>query len=333
MTGDALTGYGDSISRRPLEGVQPVHCPISRSRRRSSARARRLPSRLSSSSGARPGATEALENGRLADRTPPRLVTHGRYGQRLDRVELAKPDHACMSMSCAEGLHASAWDGYPGTVLGAHVARAAGLYMAAQMDAGHCRALSMTNASIAALLKAPDLAWTWLPKISIRATMTRATSPFPDKPSATVGLAFTERQSGTDLSETVTAGGAQKDLPAAMLLIGHKWLIFRRPCPTPSWCWRGQEAGSRASCVPRYLPRRHAPMGIHVCAPGHQFFGSRSSATVEVELSGCQAWLVGGEGQGAATWRARCCSIRGFDHAVVAAGLMRSGPRQRDPLR
>ena len=265
------------------------------------------------------GAAHALEQGRLADRTPPRLVTHGRYGQRLDRVELSQAYHACMSMSCGEGLHASAWDGYPAPFSGAHVVRAAGLFMAAQMDAGHCRALSMTNASVAALLKAPDLARTWLPKISSRDYDPRHV-PISVKPSATIGLAFSERQGGTDLHETATQAVA-KGPAGGYVVIGHKWFLSA-PMSDAFMVLAQAKGGLSCFLLPRYLPDGSAN-GIHLTRLKDQL-GSRSSATVEAELSGSQAWLVGEEGQGAELASEMLLYTR-FDHAVVAAGLMRSG--------
>lgn len=265
------------------------------------------------------GAAPALEQGRLADRTPPELVTHGRYGQRLDRVELSGAYHALMSMSCAEGLQASAWDGYPAPFSGAHVARAAGLYMAAQVDAGHCRALSMTNASVAGLLKAPDLARTWLPKIASRDYDPRHV-PISDKPSATIGLAFTERQGGTDWHGTVTQA-VPKGPAGSYVVIGHKWFLSA-PMSDAFMVLARARGGLSCFLLPRHLPGG-AANGIHLTRLKDQL-GSRSSATAEAELSGCQAWLVGEEGQGAEL-ASRMLLYTRLDHAVIAAGLMRSG--------
>ena len=48
---------------------------------------------------------------------------------------------------------------------GAHVARAGAFYMAAQMEAGHCCPITMTNAAVPVLLQQPEIAAEWLPRI------------------------------------------------------------------------------------------------------------------------------------------------------------------------
>jgi putative acyl-CoA dehydrogenase len=264
------------------------------------------------------GAKEALEQGRLADRTPPRLETHDRYGHRIDRVELSPAYHASMALSCAEGLHASAWDGYPAPFSGAHVARAAGLYMAVQMEAGHCAALSMTNASVAGFLKAPDYAKTWLPKIQSR-DYDPSHVPTSDKPSATVGLAFAERQSGTDMSGTITQA-VPKGSSGNYVLIGHKWFLSA-PMSDAFMVLAQARGGLSCFLLPRYLPGG-APNGLHLVRL-KELFGSRSSGTAEAELNASQAWLIGEEGQGAALASEMLLYTR-LDHAVMAAGLMRA---------
>src|SRR5574337_1429754 len=72
--------------------------------------------------GARAGSAEFLELGTLANRSPPELDTHDRYGRRIDLVRFHPSYHALMKASIEEGLHSSPWTD-PGE--GAHVARAA----------------------------------------------------------------------------------------------------------------------------------------------------------------------------------------------------------------
>ena len=99
--------------------------------------------------GALCGSREALEQGRLANETPPRLKAFDEKGHRLDLVEYHPAYHWCMQTSFAQGLHASVWEhlATPGgkPMAGAHVARAAGSYMAAQMESGHCCPITMTS--------------------------------------------------------------------------------------------------------------------------------------------------------------------------------------------
>ncbi len=73
--------------------------------------------------------------------------------------------------------------------------------------------------------------------------------------------------------------------------------------------------------VPRYLPGG-APNGLHVVRL-KELFGSHSNATAEVELNASQALLIGEDGQGAAL-ASEMLLYKRFDHAVMAAGLMRA---------
>ena len=72
------------------------------------------------------GAGDSQENGRLANDNPPELRTHDRYGHRLDEVEFHPAWHELMATAVQSGLHAAPWQA---ATPGAHVARAAGLYV------------------------------------------------------------------------------------------------------------------------------------------------------------------------------------------------------------
>ena len=74
--------------------------------------------------GARAGSAEFLELGTLANKNPPELDTHDRYGRRVDLIRFHPSYHALMKASIEDGLHSSPWTD-PGE--GAHVARAATL--------------------------------------------------------------------------------------------------------------------------------------------------------------------------------------------------------------
>ena len=115
--------------------------------------------------GARAGSAEFLELGTLANKNPPELDTHDRYGRRVDLVRFHPSYHALMKASIEEGLHSSPWTD-PGE--GAHVARAARSYMHTQVEAGHGCPITMTFAASPCLKLQGDLAAEWLPKIQAR---------------------------------------------------------------------------------------------------------------------------------------------------------------------
>src|SRR5690242_7980283 len=87
--------------------------------------------------GALAGSAASLELGRLANEHPPQLKSFDPRGDRIDHVEFHPAYHQLMAISTAQGLHCSTWEHLlSGTrpKPGAHVARCAGSYMAAQID-------------------------------------------------------------------------------------------------------------------------------------------------------------------------------------------------------
>ena len=67
------------------------------------------------------GRPEIIELGDLANRHPPRLVTHDRFGHRIDEVEFHPAYHQLMRIGVEAEIHALPWSR---PRRGAHVARA-----------------------------------------------------------------------------------------------------------------------------------------------------------------------------------------------------------------
>ncbi|MCI0466478.1 MAG: DNA alkylation response protein, partial [Beijerinckiaceae bacterium] len=111
------------------------------------------------------GSAETMLLGRLANENPPRLRLVDAAGNRADFVEFHPAYHSLMQKSMAAGLHCSACDGEK---TGRISARAARLYMASQIEAGHICPMSMTNASLAALAASPKIHSDWQPRIFAR---------------------------------------------------------------------------------------------------------------------------------------------------------------------
>ena len=68
------------------------------------------------------GSADYLELGVLANRNPPELDTHDRFGRRVDLVKFHPAYHQLMRSAIEHGIHASPW---AEPRAGAHVARAA----------------------------------------------------------------------------------------------------------------------------------------------------------------------------------------------------------------
>jgi putative acyl-CoA dehydrogenase len=274
--------------------------------------------------GASFGSREAFDRSHLANEHPPRLKTHDRQGRRLDIVEFHPAYHACLAASFSAGLHCSSWEhlATPGAVPrpGAQVARAAGFYMAAQMEAGHCCPVTMTHAAISTLRLAPALADEWLPRIFSR-TYDPAFRPAREKASATFGMGMTEKQGGTDVRANTTSaepiapgtgGGTHR-------LIGHKWFMSA-PMSDAFLVLAQAPGGLSCFLLPRFLPDGTVN-AIHFQRLKDKL-GNRSNASSEVEFHGAEAWLVGEEGRGVPAIIEMVTATR-LDCAVSSAGLMR----------
>jgi putative acyl-CoA dehydrogenase len=275
--------------------------------------------------GALCGGAEAFALGRLANEYPPRLKSFDAKGRRLDVVEYHPAYHQLMQISITEGLHCAAWDrlganGGAAPVAGANVARSAGCYMAAQMEAGHQCPVTMTNASVPTLLLEPELAGWWIPKILTRAYDKRF-KPAAEKSGVTIGMGMTEKQGGTDVrANTSTAVPAGKRGPACEYLItGHKWFMSA-PMSDAFLVLANAAGGLSCFLMPRFLP--DGSLNRLLIQRLKDKLGNRSNASSEVEFERAHAWLIGEEGRGVAAI-IEMVTLTRLDCAVASAGLMR----------
>ena len=237
------------------------------------------------------GTAEAQEWGRLAERTPPLLTTHDRYGHRIDEVEYTPTYHRLMETAVGHGLHGAPWaDPRPG----AHVARAA-KFMAWNVDAGHGCPISMTYAVVPALRANADLAATYEPLLTSTTYDPGLRTP-STKQGLIAGMSMTEKQGGSDVRSNTTQAHLQPD--GSYRLTGHKWFtsapmsdLFLALAQTPD--------GLSCFLVPRVLPDgERNPM--HLMRLKDKL-GNKSNASSEIEYDGAVAHLVGEEGRGVRT--------------------------------
>ncbi|MEZ5774850.1 MAG: isovaleryl-CoA dehydrogenase [Hyphomicrobiaceae bacterium] len=274
--------------------------------------------------GALAGSRDMLEEGRLANESPPRLRRFDEKGRPLDIVEYHPAYHRLMATSMAAGLHCSVWEhlATPGASPrpGAHVERAGAFYMAAQMEAGHCCPITMTSAAVATLIEEPAIARVLLPRILSR-DYDRRIRPMTDKTAITIGMGMTEKQGGTDVrANTTRATPIANGGPGGEYLItGHKW--FMSAPMSDAFLVLAQAPGGLACfLMPRLLPDGSAnPIRIQRLKDK---LGNRSNASAEVEFARTSAWMIGEEGRGIATILAMVTLTR-LDCAVSSAGLMR----------
>jgi putative acyl-CoA dehydrogenase len=272
--------------------------------------------------GARAGSAEYLEQGALANRNPPELDTHDRYGRRVDLVRFHPTYHALMKAAIEEGIHSSPWTD---PREGAHVARAARSYIQTQVEAGHGCPITMTFAATPCLKLQPDLAEQWLPKIQARIYDPRNV-PAEQKLGVTIGMAMTEKQGGSDVrANTTRAIPVGVEGPGrAYELVGHKFFVSAPMCD--AFLALAQAPGG-LSCflVPRWRPDgTKNPLQI---VRLKRKMGNVSNASSETELRGALGWMVGPEGRGVPTIIEMVATTR-FDCMIGSAAGMRMAVAQ-----
>ncbi|MEO1137332.1 MAG: acyl-CoA dehydrogenase family protein [Pseudomonadota bacterium] len=241
--------------------------------------------------GATLGSAEMIEHARLAHANPPKLRSFDRFGHRLDEVEFHPSYHALMDLGLSSGYASIAWT----SDKGGHVAHAAMVYMQAGAEPGVGCPMTMTYAAAPALLHQPDIAKEWLPRITAGAYDPRFI-PANEKAAATIGMAMTEKQGGSDIRANTTRATPLDD--GAYELIGHKWFCSAPMCD--AFLTLAQtDAGVTCFLVPRWRPdgTRNA---FHIMRLKDKL-GDRSNASSEIEYHGAWATRIGEEGRGVRT--------------------------------
>ncbi|WP_170334039.1 acyl-CoA dehydrogenase family protein [Ruegeria arenilitoris] len=261
--------------------------------------------------GKRLGRAETRELGRDANRHPPELRLFDSGGRRLDEMRFHPAYHQMMQISQSAGYAALPWDGQPG----GHTTHAAMIYMAGQIEPGHCCPLTMTYAAYPVLAVNADIAAIWQPKLTAR-VYDPATRPVAEKTSATLGMAMTEKQGGSDLRTNTTTATRDGD---HWRLRGHKWFCS---APMSDGFLTLAQAPGGLTCflVPRWLEGERNP--IHLMRLKDKL-GNRSNASAEIEYHDALAYQLGDEGEGVHTIIEMVHHTR-LDTAMAPAGLMRA---------
>lgn len=261
---------------------------------------------------------DALDLARLANTETPRLRTHDRQGFRSDVIEYHPAYHALMRRSVGQGLHSSIWeDGKAESGL-RHQSRASRFYLTSQLECGHLCPLTMTSASLAALMAAPHLYREWSPLILPRKYDSSNKSP-AKKTGLTLGMGMTEKQGGTDVNTNTTK--AEPAGSGFYRLTGHKWFMSA-PMSDAFLVLAQAREGLSCFLVPRILPDGSSN--------GFRFqrlkdkLGNRSNASSEVEFENALGQMVGNPGDGIKTIIDMVTLTR-LDCSIASAGLMRAG--------
>ncbi len=256
--------------------------------------------------GAALGTEDVIRLGFEANENPPALRDNS-------RVEFHSSWHELMKLSVENGLHSLPWEN---PRPGAHVARAALLFLASRNEAGHTCPLSMTYSSIPALRREPELAREWIPRIVTRSYDPRF-RPAPEKEGALIGMSMTEKQGGSDVRANTTR--AEPLSGAEYRITGSKWFCSA-PMNDAFLILAQAPRGLTCFLLPRWNPRGSVnAFRIQRLKPK---LGNRSNASAEVEFDGAWARRVGEEGRGVPSIMEMVQHTR-LDCAIGSAALMR----------
>ncbi|RDC74440.1 DNA alkylation response protein [Rhodovulum sp. 12E13] len=255
------------------------------------------------------GREATREAARAAQRQKPELVTFDRAGRRLDEVRFHPAYHDLMRLGLEAGYAAGPWTG------GRHATHAAMVYLFSQVEPGVCCPMTMTYAALPALVAAPELDALWRPRLTA-AAYDPAIAPVATKRAATLGMAMTEKQGGSDVRANSTRAEREGH---AYRLTGHKWFCS---APMSDGFLTLAQASGGLTCflVPRWLAEgRNA---IHLMRLKDKL-GNTANASAEIEYHGALAHRLGAEGDGVRTI-VRMVHHTRLDTAMAPAGLMRA---------
>ncbi|MFI4974533.1 MAG: acyl-CoA dehydrogenase family protein [Caulobacterales bacterium] len=241
--------------------------------------------------GARVGAAETQAWAFQANRVVPTLLPFDRFGRRIDEVEFHPAYHRLMALGLEAGVSGAAWN----VARSGHALHAALLFLMGQADYGVCCPMSMTYAVVPALRVEPAVAAEWTPRVTAEA-YDQTFAPASEKRAATMGMAMTEKQGGSDVRANTTR--AQPEADGGYVLTGHKWFCSA-PMSDAFLTLAYAPGGLTCFLVPRW--RAGGERNEIEIQRLKDKLGDRSNASAEIEYRGAGAVRVGEEGRGVRT--------------------------------
>ncbi|MEL6377549.1 MAG: acyl-CoA dehydrogenase family protein [Pseudomonadota bacterium] len=257
------------------------------------------------------GAQDVMQAGQAANRYPPELILFDPGGRRLDEVRFHPAYHTLMQVGIGAGYAALPWEG----AAGGHVTHAAMVYMMTQVEPGVCCPMTMTYAALPAVAADSGLEAVWVSKLISR-IYDASIRPVIEKTGATLGMAMTEKQGGSDVRANTTKATRDGD---HYRLNGHKWFCSA-PMSDGFLTLAQADGGLTCFLVPRWL--EDARNGIEIQRLKDKL-GNRANASSEIEYVNALAFRLGDEGAGVRTILEMVHHTR-LDTAMAPAGLMRA---------
>ena len=265
------------------------------------------------------GSRRMREIAHIANTEMPALRTHDGRGNRIDIVDYHPAYHQLMAETYRTGAHSVCWTTKnPRPQLGRSVL----YYLWNQVENGVISCPNGMSFAIAPLLKSdPEVGDRWLSKV-LATDYDPRPIPTEEKTAATVAMAMTEKQGGSDLrSNTTRAEATETD--REYLLTGHKYFfsapmsdIFLVTAKT------SPDAGLSLFVVPRVLDSgERNRLFIQRLKPK---LGNHSNATSEIELDGALGYRIGEEGRGVRQFVKYMTHYIRMSLSLGSAGIMRA---------
>jgi putative acyl-CoA dehydrogenase len=245
------------------------------------------------------GSAEAREHSRRALRNIPRLVTHDRYGNRIDAIDYDPSFHWMLRLAVERELPSLPWRD---PREGAHVVRAAMFLLLNGLDTGPCCPVAINYAAVPMMRHDPALAAEYEPFMTL---------PDYDR-YAQAGMVMTEKQGGSDLRANTTRAEPAGD--GWYELTGHKWF-----CTHPVFKFFFTLANAPGGITCFVAERPHPGFRIERLKDK---MGGRCLASSEVEYDALPARILGEEGRGVAVMSTQINYTR-LDTMMGVTGMLR----------
>ena len=265
------------------------------------------------------GSQQFRDIAHIANTEKPVLRTHDRVGRRIDMVDYHPAYHRLMEATYGMEAHSICWtteNKRPQT------ARSVLYYLWNQLENGVISCPNGMSFSMAPLLQSdPEIGNRWLSKV-LSTEYDPRPLPTAQKSSATVAMALTEKQGGSDVRANTTQAvptGNDREY----LLTGHKYFVSA-PMSDIILVTAKIEGSSKISLfiAPRILDNGERN-SIHIQRLKTKL-GNVSNASSEVELDNAIAYRIGEEGRGIRQFVKYMTHYIRMALSLGSAGIMRA---------
>jgi alkylation response protein AidB-like acyl-CoA dehydrogenase len=255
-----------------------------------------------------------------ADHNGPRLVTHDRTGERIDEIDYHPSYRSLQQLGYGGGIVAATYNPALAAERGqAGKALTFGLgYLFSQAEAGLFCPICMTDGAARLLVRhgTKDLQDRFVPRLASTELSTLYTG----------AMFLTEKAGGSDVGQVSTVAKGGKGVPGERVTLwGDKWFCSNVDADVIMILARPEGAGPGTRGLGLYVLPRTLEDGRRNAFRIDRIkdkLGERSFPTGEVTLTGAEAFLLGGPGQGFHQMT-EMLNLSRLYNAIASVGVMR----------